>query len=242
MTAAETYMAFDRAPAGLCEHVRLDPMTEVETVTACRVEAQGLWPLPRRMCRIHALRWLDPGFVGCGCGPRPCPACRRHMEARLRVVVVGERENGRRDHPFNSDDRICDFLRRDPDSLRAVAQFHRRRSAFSWGTSRKRLVDLGLRWDLPVNLLGSSPVCGEWDREAARRVAQALCPHLEVLFDRVVLLGVRVAAAFDGMLDRRKVLIPHPSGRSPFWNDSSNVDRIRRTVDVIYSTATEELA
>lgn len=237
MSASETFMAFDRAPAGLCEHVRLDPAAEVETRTVCRIEAQEVWPLPRRMCRTHALRWLDPGFRGCGCGPEPCAACARHLASGLRVVVVGERENGRADHPFNSDERIAAALREDPSSERAVLQFHRRRRAFSWGSSRKRLMDLGLRWDLPVNLLGSSPTCGAWSADAAKTVAEALARHLAASFDTVVLLGVRVEAAFAGTLGGKAVCLPHPSGRSRVWNDTGSAARFRSAVDAMYAGA-----
>jgi len=228
MSASSSFMAFAPAPAGICQLVN--------DGVACRIEAQGLWPLPRRMCREHALRWLDPGFVGCGCGPEPCPTCRRHLDSGLRVVVVGERENGKRDHPFNSDQRIAEAIGKDTDSRRAVLQFHKRRRAFSWGASRKRLIDLGLRWDLPINLLGSSPICGEWDRGGARLVATALAPHLATQFDRVVLLGVRVLEAFEGLLHHRRVSLPHPSGRSHYWNNPHNIGYVTEIVDVMYTT------
>jgi len=151
-------------------------------------------------------------------------------------VVVGERENGKRDHPFNSDQRIAEAIGKDTDSRRAVLQFHKRRRAFSWGASRKRLIDLGLRWDLPINLLGSSPICGEWDRGGARLVATALAPHLATQFDRVVLLGVRVLEAFEGLLHHRRVSLPHPSGRSHYWNNPHNIGYVTEIVDVMYTT------
>ena len=46
MTSNDTFMAFDKAPPGLCEHVKGS--------VSCRVEAQSRWPLIRRMCAAQA--------------------------------------------------------------------------------------------------------------------------------------------------------------------------------------------
>lgn len=233
MSAAETWMKFHpagRRPVDSCE------------VFLCNEEKQDLWPLPRRMCRAHACQWLDPVFRGCGCGPEPCPSCRRHIDSGLRVIVVGERENGRQDHPYNSDERLVAALGQPGFEHRHemhLTQFQKRRRAFSWGSSRRRLVDLGLRWDMAMNLLGSSPAIGSWDRAAAARVAAALAPHLAASGARVVLLGVRVAEAFDfGLFNRTPLVsplrLPHPSGRSRVWNESGAAERWSAAVSAMY--------
>lgn len=103
MTSNDTFMAFDKAPPGLCEHVKGS--------VSCRVEAQSRWPLIRRMCAEHAVRFLDPVFRGCGCGPKPCAACARHISAGVRVLVVGERENGPESYRSHSNARILEAMR-----------------------------------------------------------------------------------------------------------------------------------
>lgn len=247
MTTAETtYMGFAPAPHGLCELVWAGP-------SACRCEAQESWPLVRRMCNVHAVRFLDPVFRGCGCGPTPCPACRRHIDSGLRVLVVGERENGPRHQSRALDDE--GFARRLRESLAlpemlggqdgqppvdrsdyVLRQFQRHHRAFSWGNSRKRLVDLGLRWDMAMNLLGPSPKVGEWDAAVAREIADGLKPFLGSY--RVVLLGQRVAEAFGADLPLLPVgpfyRLPHPSGRNRVWNGTANVEAARTVVDGLY--------
>ena len=251
----DSFMGFAAAPAGLCEHVR--------GAAACRVEAQSRWPLPRKMCAAHAVRFLDPAFRGCGCGPGPCGDCGAYIAAGQSVVVIGERENGPAQHPLTSDARMLAALREDNQvnrEGRALPLFQRHRRAFSWGSSRRRLEGFGARWSVAMNLLGSSPKAGEWDAGLAREVAHALLPHL--LGYRVLLAGFRVAAAFglqpwEGPAPlplRRPFLIsgpraslprpftacvPHPSGRNRLWNDPASMGRAR---DLFHALLTAERA
>lgn len=105
----------------------------------------------------------------------------------------------------------------------------------------KKLVDkLGVRWDEKANLLWPSPTAGEWDTAKARDAwTDRLYPWLrENGYGTVLSLGVRVAAAtgvkrpFVGLVEdvdpaTRVVVLPHPSGRCRFWNDSINVEVLR---------------
>ena len=239
---ADSFMGFAAAPAGLCEHVK--------GAAACRVEAQGRWPLSRRMCAAHAVRFLDPEFRGCGCGPGPCGDCGAYIAAGQSVVVSGERENGPEQHPLTSDARMLAALREDNQvnrEGRALPLFQRHRRAFSWGSSRRRLESFGARWSVAMNLLGSSPKVGEWDAGLAREVAHALLPHLRGY--RVLLAGFRVGEAFGfdpwegpatlsaglSFVSGPKALepppqaacAPHPSGRNRSWNDPASMGRAR---------------
>lgn len=238
----DSFMGFAAAPPGLCEHVRGD--------AACRVEAQGRWPLSRRMCAAHAVRFLDPEFRGCGCGPGPCGDCAAYIAAGQPVVVIGERENGPEQHPLTSDARMLAALREDNQvnrEGRALLLFQRHRRAFSWGSARCRLESFGARWSVAMNLLGSSPKVGAWDAGLARDVAHGLLPHLRGY--RVLLAGFRVGAAFGfepwegpatlsvglSFVSGSKALeppplaacAPHPSGRNRSWNDPTSAPRAR---------------
>lgn len=239
----ESFMAFQAAPPGLCEHVRGE--------VACRVEAQSRWPLRRRMCAAHAVRYLDAEFRGCGCGPEPCADCARYVAAGYPVVVVGERENGPEQHPLTSDARMLAALREDTQvnrEGRALRLFQRHRRAFSWGSARGQLERFGARWSVALNLLGSSPKVGEWDAGLARELAHALLRHLRGY--RVLLAGFRVSKAFGfepwegpGPLPPLGLVsisgprafepwplaasVPHPSGRNRLWNELSTATRAR---------------
>lgn len=142
------------------------------------------------------------------------------------VVVVGERFNQGSWAPRDA-------------SLETDPRFLLRLGAFKRGLGRKRLEELGLRWDAAMNLLMPSPVIGEWDAEKADRVAGACWPYLEQTYRVIVMCGRRVARAFkrDGDIPSleaqgRVLLLPHPSGRSRAWNDGKTVVMCRRLVRV----------
>ena len=112
--------------------------------------------------------------------------------------------------------------------------------AFKRGTSGRRLGDLGLdrKKTQVLNLLLPSVSIGEWDRDEAFRVASTLAPQIVEAFDRVVLLGHRVAVAFGhdhaefltivklcSQYATFALIFPHPSGRSHWWNDKDNWNR-----------------
>lgn len=225
---AESFIAFAprrSVPAGTCEAV------------GCSEQSRSIYPLCRRMCGPHIIKFLDPCFRGCGCGPEPCPSCARHIAAGRRVIVVGERENG----PRNAvdDEKMIACLDKIPPQLsplRALLDFQRFRRAFSWGSSRARLLSLGLRWDLSMNLLCSSPKSGDWSVPVARRVAAGLAPVLVATGASLVLLGVRVRDAFAGQLPEDRVTnLPHPSGANRTWNDRRSVEDATSAVSRIYA-------
>ena len=227
---------------GGCEALRGDE--------PCAKDIQRDWPLARRMCASHAVRFLDPVFRGCGCGPMTCIACTRYRAAGVRVAVVGERENGPAraftdlemlrfiglSMPAEPGETAADSARR------AVVRFQKSRRAFSWGASRKRLICLGLRWDIVLNLLGSHPRKGEWDADVARQTANILAPLLVLGYDRLVLLGKKVEAAFAGLAPPGYpvTLIGHPSGSRYKWNKPEFTDAARRVVDGIYAGSLED--
>lgn len=227
-TAAETFMPFvarRSLAANLCE------------VVGCGDERRAIYPLCRRMCGKHTIQFLDAVFRGCGCGPEPCQWCARHITAGRMVIVIGERENG----PKNAvdDAKMIGCLSAIPPSVtphRVLLDFQRFRRAFSWGGSRGNLLAVGLRWDLAMNLLCSSPKSGEWSAPVARQVAASLSPVLQAVDARVVLLGVRVAIAFDGLLpNSHAVKLPHPSGANiRTWKDPTAVAAVRAAVTEIY--------
>ena len=94
-----------------------------------------------------------------------------------------------------------------------------------------RLV-LGLRPGEYLAAYSRANLCsGQWSASTARRCAEALlrerAPKLPI-----VLLGAKVAAAFDLPYEPftrrgRFVILPHPSGRCRAWNDSSAFERAR---------------
>ncbi len=224
---ADSFMAFSArrsVPAGTCE------------VVGCAEPSRNIYPLCRRMCGLHIIKFLDPCFRGCGCGPEPCPSCARHIAAGRRVIVVGERENGPRNR-IDDEKMIASLAAMPPElsPLRVLLDFQRFRRAFSWGSSRARLLSLGLRWDLAMNLLCSSPKSGEWSVPTARRVAAGLAPVLAATGARVVLLGVRVSEAFAGKLPEDRVTrLAHPSGANRVWNDQAEVKKASAAVSEIY--------
>lgn len=103
--------------------------------------------------------------------------------------------------------------------------------AFTVGSAtRSRFVSIGGDGvDLSINLLPPSEVVGAWDSSLARLNARTVIAWAESDEHHLVLLGRRVAAAFDfrfvsfgevtslGMV--RLIVVPHPSGRSRYLND-----------------------
>ena len=96
-----------------------------------------------------------------------------------------------------------------------------------------------------VNLLPPDNKCGTWDEGLARKVADQAIFYFGLPVSRggpsdyeaVVLLGKRVAKAFFGSkvefghiepIGKLFALcMPHPSGRSRFWNDAGARDKVR---------------
>jgi hypothetical protein len=71
----------------------------------------------------------------------------------------------------------------------------------------------------------------KWSLPRARAAAKVLAEQEH--HERIVLLGAKVAAAFEvdyAPLSRPHpdiLVLPHPSGRNRFWNDLRNMDRAR---------------
>lgn len=133
------------------------------------------------------------------------------------VVLVGERGNAPRE-----------LTRRPSTDVRLRLKI----GAFREGVSRRRLENLGLKWDHSLNLLPSCPAAeAQWKNESemeASKVARALTEH----FDRATffLCGSRVSSAFGFAFKPLSVrtqgrhtfaLLPHPSGLNRFWNTGS---------------------
>lgn len=210
-------------------------------VADCLGEANRRYPTDRRLCSAHLLAWISPGFHGCGCGPDPCPACARHLGSGKRVLIVGEREN-RAGYKHNDEQHLANLrFRSDQQGADGVVEYLERAGALRWGSSRKRLLGLGLRWDNGINLLGPSGRTGWWDLRPARVVVRSAKVALTTRYDAVVLLGTKVAEAWEGEsaeLGPAAVLrLPHPSGRNRQWNDPAKVAECRAVVDGIYGGA-----
>lgn len=106
---------------------------------------------------------------------------------------------------------------------------------------RLSLLGINLLGARSANLLPPDPQGVPWDSEMAKVVAEAWEP---VLRDSglVVLVGGRVARAFGVRVKRLSevfgrlvepaglmaTVIPHPSGLNRFWNEASNVSKLRR--------------
>lgn len=213
-------------------------------VASCDQEASLRYPTPRRMCLPHIRVWTSPGFHGCGCGPQSCAACARHLGLGRRVLLVGEREN----RPgWEADDALhlgrIEALRRQGGSA-AVLSFLESVGALRWGTSRKRIADLGLRWDNAINLLGPSARPGQWNPVLARSAATAARPAAMEKYDAVILLGVRVAKAWgEAEPARARVAnLPHPSGRNRLWNNPACAADSRLLVEEIYADSSGRAA
>lgn len=112
--------------------------------------------------------------------------------------------------------------------------------AMTHGASRKRL-DQFLPGDKEiVNLLPPDNKPGTWDAELARRTALQSVGWLTANADvhGVVLLGRRVLDTYCNLFrdttikqaGRRCVGLPHPSGRSHYWNDPEAMERVRAYV------------
>jgi hypothetical protein len=98
----------------------------------------------------------------------------------------------------------------------------------------EKLRSIGARWDDALNLLPPAR-SGAWEPDWARWAAAALLGAMgteEWRYDRLLLVGARVSAAFDCPLDflelsseaplyagwENVLCLPHPSGRSRWWN------------------------
>lgn len=191
-------------------------------VVSCDQEASLRYPTPRRMCLRHLRVWLSPGFHGCGCGPTPCLFCAQHLRSGKRVLLVGERENRPGCEADDAGHLRGLSAKHGEGGESAVLDLLERAGALRWGTSRKRLIDLGLRWDNAVNVLGPASRPGLWHQVFAKSVVRWLKPAALSAYDVVVLLGSRVAKTWGespGEVRARVVSLPHPSGRNRLWND-----------------------
>lgn len=151
----------------------------------------------------------------------------------MSTIIVGERFNYHKDWRPSRPETELDFT------------FLCRLGCMRRGAGRKKLEDLGFRWDRGLNLLMPSKTPGEWDAGRAREVATAILPDL-LNADHVLLLGRRVARAF-GIVDwkpfrwhrwdgqwwwrhtqpQRFVTLPHPSGLCRIWNGPEAIDEAR---------------
>ena len=146
------------------------------------------------------------------------------------------------------DDRLCGYIRYTP--------------AMTRGPSCARLCRLlGMdREDFLIwNLLHPDNKPGTWHADKARDCARPVADHLCDRYpeqDRVLLLGERVVAAFNYSGARfgdpvtihnpsgrshkvSAMVVPHPSGRSRFWNDPDAEGEIRSRIQGFIS---EEVA
>jgi hypothetical protein len=107
-----------------------------------------------------------------------------------------------------------------------------------------------------VNLLPPDRKCGTWEPALARANAFRLAtewPEDDLGAPRFLLMGRRVTAAFSGKTsrgapvcgdqeakfgtiffawDRPCIALPHPSGRSRWWNEEGREEMVRWWVDV----------
>ena len=83
-----------------------------------------------------------------------------------------------------------------------------------------RYSELGMEWDASLNLM---PPGAQWDKDVARKTAQAVMRYMQPSL--VLLAGRRVSSAFGLAGSRLPSLsgsllsLPHPSGRCRCWND-----------------------
>lgn len=151
----------------------------------------------------------------------------------MKILVVGERRNSEWSPILNglSDWRWTEETFRLP--------------AFPDALSRSKLKSAGVDLDSGdvdvVNLLPPAPQSVKWDRARATKIARLLDTSD---YDLLMLTGGRVAAAFgvcgpygpkfgkivDSVSDIRTVVVPHPSGLCRFWNDGTDVSRLKRKV------------
>lgn len=162
-------------------------------------------------------------------------ACAAHDRSAASALIVGERYNT--DPSMHAAGWPPLFERRPYLGLT-------RSGAFLWGSGRRRLLQLGVRWLRSANLLWPAPA-GDWDAAAASAWARRLLADPATSTHRLLwLCGVRVAAAFGlggaapMSLHRRDGLVlavlPHPSGRSRIWNDPASPELCRRFVREAY--------
>jgi hypothetical protein len=141
------------------------------------------------------------------------------------VVLVGERANGHESPAYDFPSRL-------------------RRGAFEWGACRERLLSLGLRWDLALNLLPAQRTReAQWrgpDQLSAQRVARESVRWAREGGHRLVIAGRRACWAYGARWEPLAVgrtslpagevtacVIPHPSGLCRWWNDAENLAAAR---------------
>lgn len=150
------------------------------------------------------------------------------------LVAVAERLYARRFEPGFAEERRAAWAE---DPLRAMLET----AAMPPGLCRTRLHSiLGLDPDRVVNLLAPDEVIGSWEPTEARANAFRLAGWARPSGARCVLLGRRVAEAFNlgevpfGMSSVAWgvpcVVCPHPSGRSRYLNDRRRRFELRRVV------------
>jgi len=130
---------------------------------------------------------------------------------------------------------------------------------------KNKLRSIGCRYDRALNMLPPGPVSA-WELQAARLVADELRrlivtaheeTHLDMeprfaewLFDRVILVGKRVAAAMEADVGFFEpiggcIVVPHPSGRNLWWNNAQAIAHGRAKMEGFlcgYSLSTDSTA
>lgn len=135
------------------------------------------------------------------------------VDTRSNVVLVGDRFNASEDERYVP----CLWTR-----LRLGSHL--------WGSSREKLVKLGLRWRFSANLLPGHPGAGyrhPEDDANGRKMAIELLRFAMTNELRLVILGNFAASCFNmGLMEEKHgtlFTIHHPSGRSRWWNSPVNV-------------------
>lgn len=209
-------------------------------VLGCDRDIRRTYPTDRKICVYHLMRVIGRGFWGCGCGPDPCPACARHLAAGKRILLVGEREN-RAGWETRDEQQLTDVeFHKKQGGIQQVLRFLERAGALRWGSSRKRLLSMGLRWDNALNLLGPSGRIGSWSAPTAKQVVREVAQVVPENYDFVVLLGSKVAEAWKfAEAKPQAIYLPHPSGRNRAWNDPAKVAECKAMIDAIYASPTD---
>lgn len=166
------------------------------------------------------------------------------------LVAVGERE-----HDPRLALEVVSELRRSwaADPVRTMLHS----PAFEGGATGTRFARYGAVARYRVNLLPPDRKCGTWEPGLARQNAFRLAtewPEDDLGAPRFLLIGRRVIDAFSGTArgsevylsgqsrhkfgtiffawDRPCIALPHPSGRSRWWNEEGREDMVRWWVDV----------
>lgn len=131
----------------------------------------------------------------------------------MKPILVGE------SNPLSSDP--ADALVPYPDGCAG-----HRLAVSIFGMSRKAYMDSFDRINLCM---------GDWSQFPARLTAAAL----KIKYDRIVLLGSRVASAFGLNFEPftfaqgssiKMLILPHPSGLSRLWNNPNNIKLCRELI------------